>query len=118
MFISKLIDLTGQKFGRLTVIRKAEPQQYTKWWCKCDCGNPNEILVYGQNLKRGLTTSCGCVQKEMLVKRNKKENTFLEKELFYIGIDSHGNEFKFDKDEYGIVSNTIGLKLKMDIFMQ
>lgn len=116
MFISKLIDLTGQKFGRLTVIRKAEPQQYTKWWCKCDCGNPNEILVYGQNLKRGLTTSCGCVQKEMLVKRNKKENTFLEKELFYIGIDSHGNEFKFDKDEYGIVSKYNWFKAKNGYF--
>ena len=52
--ISKLIDLTGQKFGRLTVIRKDKTQQRTKWWCKCDCGNPKEILVYGQNLKRDL----------------------------------------------------------------
>jgi len=52
----------------------------------------------------------------MLVKRNKKENTFLEKELFYIGIDSHGNEFKFDKDEYGIVSKYNWFKAKNGYF--
>lgn len=102
--ISKLIDLTGQKFGRLKVIRKDKTQQRTKWWCKCDCGNPKEILVYGQNLKKGFTTSCGCVQREMLIKRNKKYNDFIEKENYYIGYDSHNNSFKFDKEDFQIVS--------------
>lgn len=116
MIISKLIDLTGQKFGRLTVVCKAEPQQNTKWWCKCDCGNPNGILVYGNNLKRGLTTSCGCVHREKLIERNRKENIFIESDEFCIGIDSNKNEFKFDKSDYEIVSKYNWFKTKNGYF--
>lgn len=100
----------------MTVVRKAEPQQYTKWWCVCDCGNSNEILVDGQNLKRGLTKSCGCIQREMLIKRNKKGNIFIERETFYIGIDSNKNEFKFDKEDYKIVSKYNWFKIKNGYF--
>ena len=116
ILISKLIDLTGQKFGRLTVIRKAKPQSRTKWWCKCNCGNPNEILVYGQNLKRGFTTSCGCIHKEMLIKRNKKYNQFFEKEDYYIGYDSHNNSFKFDKEDFFMVSQYNWFKMSNGYF--
>lgn len=73
-------------------------------------------MVYGQNLKRGLTTSCGCVHSEMLVKRNKKENTFIEKDTFYIGIDSNKNEFKFDKEDFEIVSKHNWFKTKNGYF--
>lgn len=60
--MSKLADLTGQKFGRLTVIERAENiGDRTRWKCQCDCGN--EIIVYATNLKRGLTKSCGCYGK-------------------------------------------------------
>lgn len=53
-------DLSGQKFGLLTVIEKA----YTKngilhWKCRCECGQ--ETFVGGSNLKRGNTSSCGCI---------------------------------------------------------
>ena len=37
-----------------------------RWLCKCKCGN--EKIVYGTNLRRGLTTSCGCFRKEKLAK--------------------------------------------------
>lgn len=60
--MSKLIDLTGQKFGRLTVIEKYGKYTPTKWLCKCECGN--EYIAIGNNLKRGFTKSCGCLQKE------------------------------------------------------
>ena len=56
----KIHDLTGKKFGRLTVIR-SDPTRYfyhVLWHCLCDCGK--EVLVDSGRLKKGATTSCGC----------------------------------------------------------
>ncbi len=54
-----LIDLTGQKFGKLTVMyRTPDSTTSVKWHCKCDCGNECDVL--GDNLKRYHTQSCGC----------------------------------------------------------
>lgn len=65
--MSRLIDLTGQQFGRLTVIERVEHEgKGTKWLCECECGNKKE--VFSSNLRRGLTTSCGCFRKEKLSK--------------------------------------------------
>ena len=63
--MGKRIDLTGQKFGRLTVIEEDGKNKNgsIKWRCKCECGN--EITVIGTNLRNGNTTSCGCLQKEI-----------------------------------------------------
>lgn len=59
----KLIDLIGQKFGRLTVIeRDYSKKNGTYWLCQCECGN--QKIVESRNLRRGLTKSCGCLQKE------------------------------------------------------
>ena len=58
----------GKKFGKLTVVRKALPSEYkvnnkrSCWWCICDCGNPNEIIVLEELLKNNHVTSCGCKQ--------------------------------------------------------
>ncbi len=43
--MGRFIDLTGQKFGRLTVIKKVGIDKYGKsiWLCKCDCGNEKEV---------------------------------------------------------------------------
>ena len=73
--MSKLIDLTGQKFGKLTVLEQAEtrirPNGYTVcyWKCVCECGTEKE--VDGASLRNGTTLSCGCWRKE----RNKKDLT-------------------------------------------
>ena len=61
--MGKKIDLTGQRFGRLVVVREGEPRRYknvsrTRWECKCDCGR--QRLVDSQSLRQGLTKSCGC----------------------------------------------------------
>lgn len=62
------IDLTGQRFGKLVVIKKGEPHitsggaHITTWYCKCDCGN--YTTVQSQKLRNGHTTSCGCFIKE------------------------------------------------------
>jgi hypothetical protein len=62
----ELKSIVGQKFGRLTVIERAEnnKHKHTRWRCMCDCGN--EIVAIGQNMKKGSTHSCGCLWKEML----------------------------------------------------
>lgn len=66
-------DLTGKRFGRLTVIErvysksKRNGEMRAMWHCKCDCGNERDIL--GSNLMRGLTKSCGCLHNEELGNR-------------------------------------------------
>lgn len=58
----KYNDITGQKFGRLTVMYDTNNRKGGKviWHCKCDCGN--EIEVVGKHLRLGLTQSCGCLR--------------------------------------------------------
>lgn len=66
-------DLTGQRFGRWTVLEPA-PTRYSKsgktrsimWQCKCDCGVVK--AVGARALKTGMSTSCGCWQKENISK--------------------------------------------------
>lgn len=67
-------DLSGQRFGRLTVIKRAENSKDggARWLCKCDCGN--EIIVKAGSLKSGNTQSCGCFEREQTVIRNTKHN--------------------------------------------
>lgn len=69
--MGKFIDLTGQKFGRLTVIERAENRgKQTYWLCKCECGN--EVIVRGGSLKNGTTKSCGCLNSEKSAEKGKK----------------------------------------------
>lgn len=68
----KALDLTGQRFNRLTVLKRVENSRNGKsqWLCKCDCGN--EVIVIGSHLKSGNTKSCGCLDKELIAKRNEE----------------------------------------------
>lgn len=61
--MGKVIDITGQKFGRLTVIKFIEKRnQHYYYLCKCDCGN--EKIVEKGNLRALKIKSCGCFKKE------------------------------------------------------
>lgn len=56
----KKLDLTGQQFGKLTVVGPAENiGSRTAWLCRCECGN--EVVVRTIRLRGGRTISCGCV---------------------------------------------------------
>lgn len=56
-------NLTGQRFGSLTVIERAENRNGRPYWlCKCDCGTIKEVR--GQHLRYGKIVSCGCVGRE------------------------------------------------------
>ncbi|WP_455945475.1 hypothetical protein [Eubacterium ramulus] len=60
----KMVDLTGERFGRLTVISKGNKRLYGKptWLCRCDCGRLKYAIT--QSLKNGDVKSCGCLQRE------------------------------------------------------
>lgn len=62
----KKIDLTGIKFGRLTVVREAISKHpgRPEWECLCECGNV--VFVTTPSLRRGATKSCGCFHKDRL----------------------------------------------------
>lgn len=72
--MSKLIDLTGQKFGRLTVIERAiweeSDNRCAKWLCQCQCGQTK--VVSSVHLRNGNTRSCGCLSKELASERGQK----------------------------------------------
>lgn len=58
--MSKKIDITNQKFGKLTALYPSKvrgPQGQVKWECVCECGN--RAVVFSQNLRRGFSQSCG-----------------------------------------------------------
>jgi hypothetical protein len=60
--MKEVIDLTGQKFGRLTVLerRGSNKQHNALWLCKCECGK--EKIISSINLRKGKSKSCGCLR--------------------------------------------------------
>lgn len=84
--MSKKIDLTGQRFGRLVVIEETKPfyssgRKRMMWLCKCDCGNV--LAVRGENLRCKNTMSCGCYKKERTRESNTKHG-LTNSRIYYI----------------------------------
>lgn len=65
-------DLTGQMFGRLTVLERhgVTVDRHATWTCVCSCGS--RVVRRADLLRKGATQSCGCIRRERLAKRNKK----------------------------------------------
>ena len=103
--MSKLIDLTGKRFGRLTVVKRAENSKSgkTQWLCLCDCGN--YVVVTSINLKNKHTRSCGCLNRESTSNRNKKYNKYDLSGLYGIGYTTNGKPFYFDLEDYDKIKN-------------
>lgn len=61
-----LINLRGQRFGRLTVLHRVSNRggRQAVWVCACDCGGQANVI--SQSLREGLTRSCGCLLRELL----------------------------------------------------
>src|SRR3990167_5689780 len=57
-------NLSGLRFGKLTAVYWTGN---SRWFCICDCGKPTVVIT--ANLKRGNTTSCGCIRKIAASKR-------------------------------------------------
>ena len=68
--MKKTNDLTGQKFGKLTVLSRTQNTKAIVLLCQCDCGNTTFVHKY--DLVHGKTKSCGCLRKELTAIRAKK----------------------------------------------
>jgi hypothetical protein len=77
--MGKFVDLTGQRFGQVTVVERTlnhicpSGQRKTMWRCLCDCGN--EIIATSANLKNGHHVSCGCLVAGRMSSIGKKRKT-------------------------------------------
>lgn len=67
---NQIIDITGKVFGRLTALHVVTGASPVRWLCQCSCGRTKTI--YGANLRRGTTRSCGCLTRERLQSRQTK----------------------------------------------
>ncbi len=106
-------DLTGKKFGRLTVVNQAYDfisggRKIAAWNVFCSC-NPNKIFrVRQKDLKSGHTKSCGCIVSENAKtvgkindgKNAKKYNSYNLNGEYGVGYTLNGEEFYFDKEDY------------------
>ena len=101
-------NLTGLKFGRLTVLEQTgsrigkNGKSLIFWKCLCECGNIVE--VYAGSLTSGLTTSCGCLQKEKAKENGlkyKRKNIYDLTQKYGIGYLYDSNKkFYFDLEDY------------------
>lgn len=71
---SRALDLTGQIFGRLTVLYPVSGGERRAWRCRCNCEDQTECTVVTNQLTSGKTQSCGCLLKESLGNRKKRFN--------------------------------------------
>lgn len=112
------MNLIGKRFGKLTVIDKADSLFYKnekyksgfmeirRWKCKCDCGN--FVDVRGSRLCQGITQSCGCLRKERARKANHEKftrNYYEEKEDYLVGYTTDNRQFYIDKEDYDLIKD-------------
>lgn len=83
--MGKVIDLTGQIFGKWTVIKQdLNPPRKghgAYWLCQCACGNPQLLSVASYELRSGHSKSCGCNNYNRRAREKKEGNPFLHKNL-------------------------------------
>ena len=71
----RYIDLTGNKYGRLTVLNKDNERKSNSgsyWVCQCDCGNIKSVK--SSSLRRGEIQSCGCLRNEKVAQSKKQQS--------------------------------------------
>lgn len=76
--MSRKLELAGQRFGTLTVIKQVPrntsiKKRYTYWLCQCDCGKMHTVAGY--RLTTGHTTSCGCLKIQRIIEVGHKNAT-------------------------------------------
>ena len=101
------IDITGEKYGKLTVLSRGNNNKrgQTMWWCQCDCGSKPK-LIEKSNLISGSTISCGCHKSEKIHATGRKHNQYdLESFDYGVGYTDKGEQFYFDLDDFKIIKN-------------
>lgn len=109
--------LEGQKFGKLTVLRRVGTQTQANgdkkslWLCECECGTKVEVI--GKNLLNGNTQSCGCVvsRGELKVREylNNNKIIFSTQKTFTELRSSNGGLLRFDFAIYNEDKKLVGL---------
>lgn len=97
--MSQLVDLTGQRFGRLTVVARAKnnSRNQARWLCRCDCGT--EFVTASNSLRMGRTKSCGCLVKDALRESRKKFNEYrIDGKVVYVKLSNCDKEMIVDFD--------------------
>ena len=116
------IDLTGEKFGMLTVVRKADKDgRYIAWYCDCECGT-TDFIVRGSDLKKKLVKSCGCKDiKDINLEEKRKAKSKAKKNVKHM---SEQEKLDWDElyqyvrtnimgyDQNQALSNSMALRLK------
>lgn len=106
-----LNDLTGRRFGHITVLRRGEDKIHPngsksrRWWCICDCNPDKEFLAYGRLLSKGQQTTCPeCAHKRggQSIKTYNKYDLSGE---YGIGYTADNHQFLFDKEDYELIKN-------------
>ena len=100
---NRLINLTGQRFGRLVVLERDYSKKTTAWKCQCDCGNIAVVTTKNLRQKGYSTKSCGCLNREGNPKHRMSRSWIYS---VWIGMKrrcfDHGNEHFKDYGERGI----------------
>lgn len=103
-------NMIGKKYGMLTVMK----QYYEKVSgggkrdfcdCVCDCGN-EKLHVLGKNIRRNMTTGCGCTRLDKVWEACHKTNTYYTvDDGSMVGVDSNGREFLFSQNKYDLIKD-------------
>jgi hypothetical protein len=106
--MSKLIDLTGQKFGRLIAVRRMSNDKHghRRWLCLCIC--KNKTIVRSADLENNKTQSCGCLQVEKSIKhgyarKRKQSGKYQSWKSMIQRCTNHNNKGYKDYGRKGIV---------------
>jgi len=103
--MSKKLDVTGVKYGRLTGVKSTENR---KWLWKCDCGSTKEINL--TNVRMGYTRSCGCLNLERITIHGKSDHWLYST---YCGIKARCSNTTYKRfPDYG----GRGIKCEFDTF--
>lgn len=102
--MGKLRDISGQKFGRLTAIRRVGTSKNRQaiWLCKCECGN--ETVSTSSNLIYGTMKSCGCLKNQKIAELNKTHgltHTRLHRIWLNMKTRCHNPKYKQTEDYMG-----------------
>ena len=99
----KKLDLTGKKFGKLTVLYKNGKNKNGRvmWHCKCECGK--ECDKAGTYLVRGDSKSCGCSTGKWIGEAHAKKNVYDLSNDYGIGYTLKNEPFYFDLEDYNLI---------------
>ena len=96
------MDYINKKFNRVTILKDAGRDKHSHKLVEVQCGCENKTVFITRlnSVLNGHTTSCGCYHKEVVIKLNKKHNTYDLTGEYGIGYTSKGEEFYFDLEDY------------------